>query len=173
LFAPFVQQYRRRHRGVDVHFVEDASGNLPTRLERGDVHLAEVPAGDDRFMTRLMFPIHALVVLPKVHRLARHATLDITDLAEEPLVLTRREFRIRGWIDAAFNAAHVRPNVLLESAAPHTLVAVAATGYAIAIVPSNVLILHKGVLGAATRSEPGRPSRGILNATCPPMPRRS
>ena len=145
LFAPFVQQYRRRHRGVDVHLVEDASGNLPTRLERGDVHLAEVPAGDERFLTRPMFPIHAVVVLPRAHRLARRATLDITELADEPLVLTRREFRIRGWIDAAFNVAHVRPNVLLESAAPHTLVAVAAAGYGIAIVPSNVLIQHKGV----------------------------
>lgn len=145
LFAPFVQQYRRRHPGVEVHMVEDASGNLPTRLERGDVHLAEVPAGDERFLTQLMFPIHAVVVLPHAHRLARRVTLDLGELADEPLVLTRREFRIRELIDAAFSAAHVRPNVLLESAAPHTLVAVAAAGYGIAIVPSNVLILHKGV----------------------------
>jgi LysR family cyn operon transcriptional activator len=145
LFAPFVRQYRRRHPGVDIHLVEDASGNLPTRLERGDVHVAEMPAGDERFRTRLLYPIHALVVLPKTHRLARRAKLDIVDLAEESLVLLRREFRIRGWIDAAFTFAHIRPNVLLESAAPHTLVAVAAAGYGIAIVPSNVLILQKDV----------------------------
>jgi DNA-binding transcriptional LysR family regulator len=35
--------------------------------------------------------------------------------------------------------------VLLESAAPHTLIAAAAAGYGVAIVPSNVLILHKSV----------------------------
>jgi LysR family cyn operon transcriptional activator len=145
LFAPFVRQYRRRHPGVDVHLVEDASGNMPGRLERGDVHIAEIPAGDERFMTRLLMPIHVLVVLPQNHRLARRATLDVMDLADEPLVVLRREFRIRGWIDAAFSVAHIRPNVLLESAAPHTLVAVAAAGYGVAVVPSNVLILHKGV----------------------------
>lgn len=145
LFAPFVRQYRRRHPGVDVHLVEDASGNLPSRLERGDVHVAEIPAGDERFHSRLLFPIHALVVLPQTHRLARRAAVDIAELADEPLVLLRREFRIRGWIDAACSVAHIRPNVLLESAAPHTLVAVAAAGYGVAVVPSNVLILHKGV----------------------------
>jgi LysR family cyn operon transcriptional activator len=145
LFAPFIQQYRRRHGGVDIHLVEDASGNLAARLERGDVHVAEVPAGDQRFLTRLMFPIHALVVLPRTHRLARRATLDIAELADEPMALTRREFRLRGSIDAAFDIAHVQPNIVLESAAPHTLVAVAATGYATAIVPSNVPIADKGV----------------------------
>jgi LysR family cyn operon transcriptional activator len=145
LFAPFVRQYRRRHPGVDIHLVEDASGSLPARLERGDVHLAEVPADEERFPSRPLFPIHALVVLPDNHRLARRAMLDIAEIAKEPLVLLRREFRIRGSIDAAFNIAHVRPNVRLESAAPHTLVAVAAAGYGVAVVPSNVLILHKGV----------------------------
>jgi DNA-binding transcriptional LysR family regulator len=145
LFAPFVRQFRRRHPGVDIHLVEDASGNLPIRLERGDVHVAEMPAGDERFRARLLYPVHALVVLPQTHRLARRAMLDIVDLADEPLVLVRREFRMRSWIDAAFNVAHVRPNVLMESASPHTLVAVAAAGYGIAIVPSNILNLHKEV----------------------------
>jgi LysR family cyn operon transcriptional activator len=84
-------------------------------------------------------------VLPHDHRLARRATLDVSELADEPLVLSRPDFRIRSLIDAAFSVVHVRPNVMLESAAPHTLIAVAAAGYGIAIVPSNVLILHKGV----------------------------
>jgi LysR family cyn operon transcriptional activator len=145
LFAPFVPQYRRRHPGVDVHMVEDATGNLPTRLERGEIHLAEIPAGDERFDARLLFPVHAIVVLPKDHQLARRTVLDIAELANEPLVLLRREFRMRGLVGAAFDVAHIRPNVLMESASPHTLVAVAAAGYGLAIVPSNVSIRPKGV----------------------------
>jgi DNA-binding transcriptional LysR family regulator len=145
LFAPFVPRFRRRYPDVEVHLVEDASGNLPRRLERGDVHLAEIPAGDERFRTRPLFPIHALVILPLTHRLARRRTLDVIDLEHEPLVVPRREFRIRGWIDAAYDVAHIQPKILLESAAPHTLVAVAAAGYGVAIVPSNVLIAHKNV----------------------------
>jgi DNA-binding transcriptional LysR family regulator len=125
--------------------VEDASGNLPTRLEHGDIDVAEMAANDERFQSRLLFPIHALVVLPHAHRLARRAKVDIIDLAGEPMALPCREFPMRGWIDAAFDAANVRPKLLLESAVPHTLVAVAAANFAIAVVQSNVPIHHKGV----------------------------
>jgi LysR family transcriptional regulator, cyn operon transcriptional activator len=41
--------------------------------------------------------------------------------------------------------AHIRPRVVLESAAPHTLVALAATGYAIAILPSNASVPRDGI----------------------------
>src|SRR5262245_23351459 len=42
---------------------------------------------------------------------------------------------------------HIRPRVLLESAAPHTLVALAATDYGIAVIPSNVL-MPRGIVRA-------------------------
>ena len=47
MLAGFLPRYRRRHPGVDVHLVEDGGGRLPTRLARGEVSLALMPAGDD------------------------------------------------------------------------------------------------------------------------------
>lgn len=49
------------------------------------------------------------------------------------------------WFDAACHVAHIRPRVLLESAAPQTLIALARTGYGIAVVPSPVRIPRDGV----------------------------
>ena len=66
--------------------------------------------------------------------------LEIANLEDEPLLLLRRDFGSREWFDAACSVAHVRPRVLLESSAPHTLIALAATGYGIAIVPSNAQV---------------------------------
>jgi LysR family transcriptional regulator, cyn operon transcriptional activator len=70
------------------------------------------------------------------------------------LLLPQRGFGSREWFDVACDIAQIRPRVLLESAAPHTLVALAATGYAIAILPSNarvpsgevsaIPLLHRG-----------------------------
>jgi DNA-binding transcriptional LysR family regulator len=145
LVAPFAVKHQRRHPGVEIRLLEDASGSLPTRLERGDVDLVEMAAGDDRFLSCLLYPIHAVVVLPRAHRLARRAKVDITDLASEPIALPRREFPIRAWIDAAFVSASIRPKLVLEGATPPTLVAAAAAGFAIAIVQSNVPIHYKGV----------------------------
>jgi DNA-binding transcriptional LysR family regulator len=139
--APFLADYRLRHPGVEVHFVEEGGLRVADRLERGDVHLAVVPP-DERFQQQPLFPLYALAVLSEDHRLSRHRTLDIAKLADEPVLLLNRSFGTRRLFDAACSIARVRPHVLLESAAPHTLLALGLAGYGIAVVPSSLFIPH-------------------------------
>jgi LysR family cyn operon transcriptional activator len=155
VMAPFLVQYRRRHPGVEVHLVEDGGARLPGRLERGEVHLTMMPGGSARFVGRLLFPMHVIAALPPAHRLARRSLIEIRELDDAPLLLPQRGFGSREWFDIACDSAQIRPRVLLESAAPHTLVALAAADYAIAILPSNVRLprddvrarplVHRGV----------------------------
>ena len=140
LVAGFLMQYRRRHPGVEVHLVEDGGARLHERLDRGDVHLTLTAASGTRFEDRLLYPMHLVAVVPPEHALGRRATVDITELIEQPLLLLRRGFGSREWFDIACDVAHIRPRVLLESAAPSTLVALAAADYAVAILPSTVQI---------------------------------
>jgi len=79
------------------------------------------------------------------HRFAGSRKLELAELADESLLLLRRDYASRGWFDAACNVAHIKPRVILESAAPHTLLALARSGNDVAIVPSNVLIPPAGV----------------------------
>ena len=139
MLSAFLGKYQVRHPGVEVHFVEDGGLRLPGRLEYSDVHLAII-VPDDRFESRLLFPSHNLAVLARKHRLSRHRMLEVDDLAREPLLLLHRTFGSRQWLDAALNIAHLRARVLLESAAPHTLIALAEIGYGIAVVPSTVIV---------------------------------
>jgi DNA-binding transcriptional LysR family regulator len=130
---------------VEVHLVEDGGARLLGRLERGEVHLTITPAGATRFEGQLLYPIHVVAALPSAHRLARRPLLEIAELEDEPLLLPQRGFGSREWFDIACDIAHIRPRVLLESAAPHTLVALAATDYAIAILPSNARVPRDSV----------------------------
>jgi DNA-binding transcriptional LysR family regulator len=98
-----------------------------------------------RFEGQLLYPIHVVAALPSAHRLARRPLLEITELEGEPLMLPQRGFGSREWFDIACDIAHIRPRVLLESAAPRTLVALAAADYAIAILPSNARVSGEGV----------------------------
>jgi LysR family cyn operon transcriptional activator len=140
LLANFLIHYRRRHPGVEVHLVEDGGVRLHERLERGDVHLTTTAASGTRFQVRLLYPMHVLAALSLKHRLGRRAVLEIAELADEPLLLLRPEFGSREWFETACKMANIRPRVLLESGAPHTLVALAATDYGIAILPSNASV---------------------------------
>ncbi|HEX3414013.1 MAG TPA: LysR family transcriptional regulator [Stellaceae bacterium] len=155
LLAGLLPRYGNRHSGVEVHLVEDGGARLPARLERGDVDLAIMPAGEDRFRARLLYPMHVLAILPQRHRLSRSAVLDVTELADEPLLRLTSSFASHRWFDAACQVAHVRPPVLLESVAPQTLIALAQAGHGIAVVPSSVriprarvrvaVVVHRGV----------------------------
>jgi DNA-binding transcriptional LysR family regulator len=140
MLASFLVGYRQRHPGVEVQLVEDGGNNLPARLERGDILLALMAVDDARFEHRLLSPVCSLAVVAKTHKLARRRTLEVAELADEPLLLLRGGFASRDWFEAACHVAHVRPRVLLETAAPHAAIALAGSGYGIAVVPSTVAI---------------------------------
>ena len=140
LLAPFLLRHRRRHPDVEVLLIEGSVTSQRSRLERGEVHLAIMPAVDGRFARRLLFPIHVLVVLPKTHRLGQRAVIEVAELASEPVLLMQRDYGSRAWFDAAFEIAQVRPHVLLESITAHTLIELAAVNYGVAVVPSTTMI---------------------------------
>src|SRR4029078_9503510 len=80
--------------------------------------------------------------------LSRRAVLDVTELADEPLLRLGSSFASHGWFEAASRCAHIPPRVLLESVVPQTLIALARTGHGVAVVPSPVRIPRAGVRAA-------------------------
>ena len=137
LLPPFLIRHQRRHPGVEVRLTEDSSSGLLARLERGELSVAVSFPGHEGLGSRLLFPLCALAVMSLDHRLGRRATLEVTELAQERLLLLSRQFLTRQWFDTACQLAHVRAKVLLESTAPHALIALARVGYGIAVVPSH------------------------------------
>ena len=172
LLAPFLIHYRRRHPGVEVHLVEDGGARLLGRLERGEVHLSISAAGATRFEGQFLYPIHVVAALPLAHRLARRPLLEIAELEDEPLLLPQRGFASREWFDIACDMAHVRPRVLLESAAPHTLVALAATDYAIAILPSNARVPRDSAYRVGSAAVSGNLRGAFHDRANSPLPTR-
>jgi LysR family cyn operon transcriptional activator len=138
--ANFLGRYRRRYPGIEVQLVEEGGVAMPRRLELGDVHLALMAVDDDRFRIRPLYPVRGVAVVANDHKFSRRRTIEVAELADEPLLLLRNEFASRDWFETACRVARIRPRVLLESGAPHTAIALAGAGYGIAVVPSTVVI---------------------------------
>jgi DNA-binding transcriptional LysR family regulator len=136
--APFVPQYQRRHPGIEVILLEAAAARLQNHMDCGDVHIGIMPSGLDPFEGSVLYPIHVTAALSSKHPLGRRKVLEIAQLRDEPLLLPGREFGTRSWFESACEVANVRPRVLMESVAPHTLIALASEDYGVAIVPSDV-----------------------------------
>ena len=148
LLADFLQRYRKRHPGIEIRLVEDQGGRLPARLEAGDMHVAILPDSDDRFFRRPLYPMFMIAVMPKDHRLNRRVVLDVKDLVDEPLLRLGPGFASHAWFDAACRIERIRPQVLLESITPHSLIALARTGLGVALINSVVRVPRESVRAA-------------------------
>ena len=148
LLADFLQRYRKRHPGIEIHLVEDQGARLPARLEAGDMHVAILPDSDDRFFRQPLYPMLMVAVVPKDHRFARRAVLDVAELADEPLLRLGSGFASHAWFDTICRIEQIRPRVLLESITPHSLIALARTGFGIALINSVVRVPRESVRAA-------------------------
>jgi DNA-binding transcriptional LysR family regulator len=91
--------------------------------------------------------------------------IDIVALAPHPLLLLDSGYSVRRLFNAACRVADVEPNILLESRAPHTLLALAEAGQGVAILPS-VLRTDRYRL----KNRPGQPpAKTAARPLCHPM----
>ena len=138
VLASYLARYLKRRPGIDIHLVEEGAVRAVGLVERGEVHLAlAVRRAGDWLAGRPLFPTRVLAALPPGHRLARRATIDVTDLRDERILLLRQGFSTRETFDGACRLAHVHPRIVLEAGDPRSLVALAETGRGVGIVPST------------------------------------
>jgi DNA-binding transcriptional LysR family regulator len=124
--------------GIEVQLAEGGGGLLLRRVQQGELHLAVGLWRTGGLQNQPLFPARVLAVMQRGDRLAGQNALAVTDLVGSPLLLLGREFQTRELFDEACQAAHFEPSIRLESRSPQSLVALAAAGHGIAIVPSAV-----------------------------------
>jgi len=144
VMAGYLAGYGRSRPGVEIGLTEAGGVRLLDLLLQGDLDLAVsgILAGT-RVASRLLFPIRLLAVAATGPRWRRRSTLEIVELAHEPLLLLGRDFGTRELFDAACRLAHLRPRCVLEGTEPHSLIALAKAGHGIAVVPSTVQFMSK------------------------------
>jgi DNA-binding transcriptional LysR family regulator len=136
--AGFLGPWRKEHPGIEIRLVEDGGTHLAERLHAGDVHVAYIPAGDARFHYQLLYPIHVVAAVAKDHELARSRTVELRRLVQFDLMALREGFGSRDWFDAACRDAGAHPTIVFESASHGAILALAASGHGIGILPSAV-----------------------------------
>lgn len=145
----FLAGYGHKCPGVEVHITEDGGTALAERLDRGELHLAYVPAGDSRFAGRLLYPIHVAAAMPtgSGREVGPQSSrgLEITSLIGRPLLVLRRGFGSRELFETACRAAGMSPSVLLESGSPGAVLALARAGYGVGILPSGMPAVGAGL----------------------------
>jgi DNA-binding transcriptional LysR family regulator len=148
--------YRARYPRVEVRLAEGGGDHLERAVEEGSLQLsAPVFHAVAPLESALLYPVRVLAVMGRRHRLATRRTLAVPDILNETLLMLAPGFGSRRIFDEACRAAGVEPRVLVESRSPQSLIAMAAAGHGIAIVPSVVTL--RGAVAVAGLVRNGRP----------------
>jgi DNA-binding transcriptional LysR family regulator len=166
VFSTFLHRYAARFPNVQIKLSEAVGTEPLAKLERGELHLAvnflqAVQAENHEFESFPLPPIEFLAASHESLRLGSGGNIEVDKLAAYPLLLLESSFFARTTFDAACRLAGLKPQIFIESRAPHTLLALAEAGHGVAIVPS-VLPTHRYRLHIARITYRRKPLQGLL-----------
>jgi len=138
VLSKFLPRYAECFPNVRVKLTEALGMDQVPLIERGevDVGIRHDQAANPWFDSLAMPPDDVLAACPPSLPLGRSGMVDIVALAAHPLLLPDGGYSVRRLFNAACRIAGIEPNILLESRAPHTLLALAEAGQGVAIIPS-------------------------------------
>lgn len=146
IFPDFLRHYAARYPNVQVRLVDVAAGGEAlAMLERGEIHLVQtivraIAPDEQRFASHPLAPMQMLAACHPKLKLGTDGSVEIGRLAPYPLLQATPDFAMRRNFDAACRLAGFTPNNVLESRAPHALLAMAEAGHGVAIIPSALRI---------------------------------
>ena len=178
VIANFLHRYAQRYPNVQVRLFDAIGPELLAMLERGEIHVGQsslhaIEPDDRRFGSLPLAPVDILAACHPRLTLGKGRTIEVGRLAPYPLILQDPGFVVRRVFDAACRLAGLKPNILLESRSPHTLLAMAEAGHGVAIIPSALRTHHYKlrIVGVTYRGRPLREPLIILWDKRRPLPR--
>ncbi len=150
LVAEVLSAFHAEHPAIDLHLSEHGSRRLLDELASGELDLALVTTSDESSARRFSVTpllVEELVVISSAASppIANGDVIALENVAALPQVVFSSSYDLRGTTDAAFAAAGLRPEVVLEGAEMDAVLRFVERGLGVAIVPAMVLIDRPGL----------------------------
>jgi len=143
VLSQFLPRYAARYPNVEVKIREGTGSEILAMLERGEIHLGQnllhaVKLNEQHFGSIPLGSVQLLAAGHPSSPFGPNPTIELSGLAEFPLLLLDSGFGFRRAFDAASRMAGLKQTIAFESRNPHTLLALAEAGQGVAIVPSQL-----------------------------------
>ena len=159
LMPQLLPKVREDYPEIDVELLEQKTIRLLPRLLSGRLDIAIVrppDAPDSRLEFMPLFSETAVVAMPEDHPLATRGTVNVADLADEPLIVPDRGSRphshdltIKVFLEAGYTA-----RIAQIAEEKQTIVSLVSTGVGLAIVPKWASRLAVGGVSFVELNEP-------------------
>lgn len=133
--------------GIDLHLTEQGSRGLLEELAGGTLDLALIVTDEDRAAqtsslqrTALLTEELVVVTAASGDRLSGRASLTLAELATLPQITYHQSYDLRETTTQAFEAAGLRPNIILEGSEMDAVLRCVERGLGVAVVPAMVML---------------------------------
>jgi DNA-binding transcriptional LysR family regulator len=150
LVAEVLSAFHAAHPAIELHLSEQGSRRLLDQLAGGELDLALITtsgaASAERFTVTPLL-VEELVVISSASAppVTADDTITLADVAALPQIVFSSTYDLRTTTDAAFRAADLIPDVVLEGAEMDAVLRFVERGLGVAIVPAMVLIDRPGL----------------------------
>ncbi len=138
----YLSDYTIKNPGVEVSIVEWSTSESLAALRRGELDLAMVTLPDRIDLTGLSRTVlrreRYTFVVAQDHPLAENDSVRVGDLAEQRFIVTRAGTGLRSCFDYVFAGRDVVPQIVIETNALGTMLALVADGAGSAILPPTM-----------------------------------
>lgn len=150
LVAEVLSAFHAEHPGIELHLSEQGSRRLLDELASGELDLALITTSDGRSAERFTLAsllVEELVVISSAGMppVATGEAVSLAEVAALPQIVFSATYDLRGTTDAAFAAAGLTPEIVLEGAEMDAVLRFVERGLGVAIVPAMVLIDRPGL----------------------------
>jgi DNA-binding transcriptional LysR family regulator len=144
---PFLAAFRRRYPEIELRLDNrptpaTAEGVAERRVDLGVITLPLPPElrlsgrkAAERLQIERLAPARDVAICPPGHAFARRRRVGVAELARAPLLALDRTTASRALLEAAFAAAGVRPNVVMEMSSVEVLKRLVELGFGVSVVP--------------------------------------
>jgi len=136
LFAPLFATFRSSHPGVEIELLEQGSAQLEQAVMAGEVELAVslLPVAE-AFEWQAVCDDPLMALLHPDHPLRNRQTIRLAELAETPFILFKNGFVLNPRIEEACRRRGFTPRVTARSSQMDFIVALAAAGLGVPLLP--------------------------------------
>ena len=130
---------------VRISHVVASSREVHDLVQAGNADLGfALPVGRSALVAAPSIELPGLVVLPPRHRLARHRSVPLSELHDEPYISLGRQYRLRDQVDELFTVNGVTPRLVAETQNAAAACAMVAAGLGFAIAEAVTVSGLKG-----------------------------
>lgn len=141
VLSDLLARFRRANPLVEVTAIEDNSEYLEHLLIGGELDVAVMIMSDSRDLKALQFEIVKVspfqLWLPLSHPLSQADSINLTDLAEEPMIMLSVD-EMEEATDKVLSALGAKPNVAYRTRSVEAVRSLVATGAGLALLPDLV-----------------------------------